>query len=1049
MKKISIAIFAFVLSILSVQVFAAEEIILYSKDGFEIKSTAVVTDSNERVSLAKNSDLVVKFTDETIDFAYDEPSISFSIKKIDGTLVRSLGSPSQKMSGDSPDLEKYLSDNKEYFEQVRVDAQSVLVKTPLDFESGDYILSLNINTENGQKDLEYKFTVSKSVYSFSDFDITLEDSNFLANILYASTVDAPQEHTIIISLLQDNVEVFKKEIKKTLYQEGSILIDEKIDNLENLKGDFIFKVEVKDSNETIFEKSQIINLGKSPNWYQYMYYGIILILLTLVFFVFRKIKILKLKIPTVVLLILFIGLSMQRVYAVEKCKGVDKPADSCVEDKMMTHLCKLTYSCDVEDARLKKYFSSGNTLNLQSGSEWVGPVSVSVNVCTNISQTLDSGNAFYVISDSDGSAWERKRYHIFKFTKGTSETVTFDPGGEKRNVNYATYNGGCNVTVYGRYTGRSSEFKTAETKIVEVGKITANVCKSQAVTEDVFETNSGLLSREVCTKGELRDTFIAGSVYLDPQYSSSSWQDKTVNVCGYLGFTPTTIPAGKAFYALTEQTSSWTMIDYPVFKFEFGTPKTQVYGYGTGLTSEWFDKNSYRYNAYKENVPTMKYDGSCNVTFRLYNRGEDTDSWQSGYKLIELGMVEDATCRDEHIVQTTTDTFDGAYKWGGRGLSNGEVEQWSKRDGGKYATIVPFFRKLQACSSITSCSVSGTWIRSYTDTDCKVNGTCGATNNVCTLGTLQDINDLDPNHLWNCLGKGGGTNDSCSVPMKINGVCDETEPDACTAGDYFNLPNEGTLSRWRCNGIGGGNDSRVCTFDLTTIPKFSVSCDAPNVVFPDKIGTITATPINEDGAVSYQWQDSNGDDIVGKTGNTYTQTFTAPGSTWFNIKATNQGVTKTNSCVVTARCDGTHDEGDLKIACNSNNKKEVYTCTSAGWTGKEVGSCTTVVVPPVVTVPGTEPVVTSFAFSPDTVGAPEDKCGLTLVASNVASCTLISPTGNISIPVSGSVINLTKSFDTPVPIGRYTLSCTGPGTPSVTKQFGIKSCSLNPDFRER
>lgn len=1029
------------LLVLSNQVFAEEEIILYSNDGFEIKSTAVVTDSNERVSLAKNSDLFVKFSDKNIDFAYDEPSISFSIKKTDGTLIRTLENPSQKMSGDSADLEKYLSDNKEYFEQVRVDTQSVFIKTPLDFESGDYILLLNIGTENDIKDLEYKFTVSKSLYSFSDFDILLEDSNFLANIGYSSAVDVQQESLITISLLQENVEVFKKEIKKTLYQEGSILIDEKIDNLENLKGDFVFKIEVKDSNEIIFEKSQIINLGKSPSWYQYMYYGIILILLTLVFFVFKKVKSLKLKIPTVVLLFLFISLSTQYAYAVEKCKGVDKPADSCVEDKIMTHLCKLTYSCDVEDVRLKKYFSTGNTLNLQSGSEWVGPVSVSVNICTNISQTLDNGNAFYVVSDSDGSAWERKRYHIFKFTKGTSETVTFDPGGEKRNVNYATYNGGCNVTVYGRYSGRSSEFKTAETKIVEVGKITQNICKSQVVNEDVFETNSGLLNREVCTKGELRDTFIAGSIYMEPQYSSSSWQDKTVNVCGYLGFTPTTIPTGKNFYALTEQTSSWTMIDYPIFKFEFGTTKTQVYGYGKGLTSEWFDKNSYRYDAYKENVPTMKYDGSCTVTFRLYNRGEDTDSWSSGYKLIELGMVEDATCRDEHIVQTTTDDFDGAYKWGGRGISDGEVEQWSKKDGGKYANMVPFFKKLEACSSITSCSVSGTWIKSYTDTDCKVNGTCGIMNNICTLGILQDVEDLDPNNLWKCVGKGGGTTSSCSVPMKVNGQCDQTQSDACTTGTSFDLADDGSLSKWRCNGIGGGTNSPVCTFDPASVPTFSVSCNAPNVIFPNKTGTITATPINQNGTVTYQWQDSNKDPIVGKTEKTYTQTFTVPGSTWFNISATNQSITKTNSCVVTARCDDTHSEGELKTACNANNKKEVYTCTSSGWTDKEAGSCV-----PVVTVPDTEPIVTTFEFNPGIVSAGE-QCGITLSASNVSSCTLspAAATTPVSISAVGGIVNKVK--ERIVPTGRYTLTCTNQAG-TVTKTFATKSCITNLDVRE-
>ncbi|MCB9810434.1 hypothetical protein H6781_02475 [Candidatus Nomurabacteria bacterium] len=46
-----------------------------------------------------------------------------------------------------------------------------------------------------------------------------------------------------------------------------------------------------------------------------------------------------------------------------------------------------------------------------------------------------------------------------------------------------------------------------------------------------------------------------------------------------------------------------------------------------------------------------------------------------------------------------------------------------------------------------------------------VNGSCGATNNACTSGSLNNIPDTATDYLWNCNGSGGGSNASCSLPI--------------------------------------------------------------------------------------------------------------------------------------------------------------------------------------------------------------------------------------------------------------------------------------------
>ena len=46
-----------------------------------------------------------------------------------------------------------------------------------------------------------------------------------------------------------------------------------------------------------------------------------------------------------------------------------------------------------------------------------------------------------------------------------------------------------------------------------------------------------------------------------------------------------------------------------------------------------------------------------------------------------------------------------------------------------------------------------------------VNGSCSATLNNCTSGTLQDTTDSATNYLWNCTGVNGGSTAFCSIPI--------------------------------------------------------------------------------------------------------------------------------------------------------------------------------------------------------------------------------------------------------------------------------------------
>jgi hypothetical protein len=105
------------------------------------------------------------------------------------------------------------------------------------------------------------------------------------------------------------------------------------------------------------------------------------------------------------------------------------------------------------------------------------------------------------------------------------------------------------------------------------------------------------------------------------------------------------------------------------------------------------------------------------------------------------------------------------------------------------------------------------------------NGTCGSTQNICTLGTLQDTTDTGASYLWNCLGLNGGTTASCSLTKPVtpsvptNGTCGSTQ-NICTTGIFLDTANTLTNYLWSCTGSNGGTTASCSALiPVTTTPS--------------------------------------------------------------------------------------------------------------------------------------------------------------------------------------------------------------------------------------
>ncbi len=866
MKKIFLSV-TLLLALLLNKNISASELILYSEDGFEIKTSSFVQDEAKYISLVKGSNLNITFTpDKDLSKETAEPKIDLKIYKKDTKdVVFSAKTPSKKMSGNEGVVfDSYLQENKLYFDTVSLPDNKVVINIPLKFSGGEYDVNLKIDTGVKKSNLEYSFLLSDSSYKFTTSNIIVEDTNVLANIGYVSLLETDETNKVVVTLTRAGKEIFRKEFDKKFYVEGSVIVDEKIPALAELVGTADLKIEIKDKDgKVILTESKVVDLHKKSNTsVYYMILGILILLLIVLFVIFKRKKA-RTFIAIIALMSLgSFGFLMSSVNAATSCGT--KPADKCFENKIITHICEKTELCENLDIRVKKFFSTGNVLNIPSSSQQAGPASISVNICSSIAETVSDGDKFYVVSDTLGSYWTVKRYHIFSFTKGSSNTVTFDPGGDKRNASYAVYNGSCMVTVSSEYRGDDTDFPTHKTIIIEAGKITGGMCKSRVVNDDLFENNGALLLKDNCSNSNndgLRNTYIAGSVYMTPVTGTSAWSDKTVNICNQLGVTGVVAPGGSDnFYALFELYGGGAAhIRFPIYQFKFGVARKNV----PDLKSAGTDANGhnikemYRYTGDKENVPSVSYDGGCNITFRLYYYGYNTDSWSFTYRLMELGMVDNATCRDPALTDSTV------YKYDGNGISPGQVERETKFPisnppgtyggwGGRYANIAKFFYgtngtgsvssgALPVCRAASSCGLDYDWRESATNGSCPpptvvVNPSCGGTNNTCTPGTVNDTGtantDTPTQYKWTCNGSSGITPVSCVVnkpTVSTAGVCGTTN-NICSAGtlddDNTNPANIDTTTQynWTCKGLNDGADTS-CPLTKTVV-ETNGSCGA-------------------------------------------------------------------------------------------------------------------------------------------------------------------------------------------------------------------------------
>ena len=130
----------------------------------------------------------------------------------------------------------------------------------------------------------------------------------------------------------------------------------------------------------------------------------------------------------------------------------------------------------------------------------------------------------------------------------------------------------------------------------------------------------------------------------------------------------------------------------------------------------------------------------------------------------------------------------------------------------------------------------------------RVNGACDNTRqNECTAGTLNDVNDNSTHYLWQCIGRHGGTNaTTCNILRPpVNAACGSTR-NACTLGTSNNPTSNATHYLWQCRGQYNGNNASC---DLL-IPPINGACDNTRIN-RCLAGTLNNTP---DTSTYYLWR---------------------------------------------------------------------------------------------------------------------------------------------------------------------------------------------------
>ncbi len=101
--------------------------------------------------------------------------------------------------------------------------------------------------------------------------------------------------------------------------------------------------------------------------------------------------------------------------------------------------------------------------------------SLSMNICQYM-PSLNNGDQFYVLIDSNGTSWLNTRYDLFNFSKGTPKTSTFSAPSKKYNVISGSYDGVCTVNFSSRHAGKKSDYTAAQMDIIELGPWNNKMC---------------------------------------------------------------------------------------------------------------------------------------------------------------------------------------------------------------------------------------------------------------------------------------------------------------------------------------------------------------------------------------------------------------------------------------------------------------------------------------------------------------------------------------------------------------------------------------------
>ena len=190
-----------------------------------------------------------------------------------------------------------------------------------------------------------------------------------------------------------------------------------------------------------------------------------------------------------------------------------------------------------------------------------------------------------------------------------------------------------------------------------------------------------------------------------------------------------------------------------------------------------------------------------------------------------------------------------------------------------------------------------------------VDGVCDeSVRNGCSAGTANDdaIADTSSAYLWRCDGLHGGANSqNCSKAMAVDGACDESVRNGCSAG----TANDGAVAdttshyRWRCDGSEGGSNSGVCSAAKPVTP---VSC-----------GTASWSPATSTVC----------------SGQSFTQTRTCNAGCNTGDCSTSRSATGTKSCV---RCGAAWSPAASSF-CSGHSFTQTRTCNA----GCNTGDCAT------------------------------------------------------------------------------------------------------------